>query len=683
MKTAFRNRVERNTFLPESAALMPVFEAIVNAIQAIEETRGSEGHIQIDIRRSGQQSLMKGILPSVKSFAVTDNGSGFTERNFQSFLELDSPAKADRGGKGIGRLLWLKAFRWADVESTYRAASGWRKRQFRFSLDGDGVTLHKDMALKGSVEPKTSVRLVDYQDRFAKQVPKKSTTIAHRIIEHCFPYFLLDAMPKVTLHDPDLPGELEQPSSLNLTEIYREEFAGRTVQKEVAVSGHKLLLQGVFLGKTGEGHRLQFCADKRVVTTISLEAHLAHVSGVEFASEGRGTFAAFVSGGLLDRTANQERTRFDLPRKGELDLRSDEVYFDDIIASCMKVCDEILDPYMKEAREASLRRIELFIVDRAPKYRPLLDHKQRDLANIPASISDEELELRLHGLFSIWRNEVRRRVSEAERELANTERKTWKKFGPDRIKGLFDELDELSKAELAEYVVHRKVALDFLESLLGRNEAGRYPKEDVVHDLFFPRRATSADVAQDDHNLWIIDERLAFHQFLASDTELRDRRNPIPLESTRRPDLLVYNRAAFSAHPRDIRSVSIVEFKRPERSDGTSPIDQLADYIRKIRAGKVERPDGSIVRVEEGVPFYCYLIASLTDRLRMDLEGRGFFKMPDQAGYFWFNGNLRAYFEVLPFEGVIRNAQIRNAAFFDKLQLSAAVSSRASTMTGT
>ncbi len=51
---------------------------------------------------------------------VEDNGIGFTDENFKSFGTMDSRAKIQHGGKGIGRLLWLKGFDHADIESVFR-----------------------------------------------------------------------------------------------------------------------------------------------------------------------------------------------------------------------------------------------------------------------------------------------------------------------------------------------------------------------------------------------------------------------------------------------------------------------------------------------------------------------------------------------------------------------------------
>ena len=66
----------------------------------------------VEDKKSGRQPLN-----DITSFTVTDNGAGFNDDNFNAFLTLDTDHKIDKGGRGIGRLLWLKAFQRVDVAS--------------------------------------------------------------------------------------------------------------------------------------------------------------------------------------------------------------------------------------------------------------------------------------------------------------------------------------------------------------------------------------------------------------------------------------------------------------------------------------------------------------------------------------------------------------------------------------
>ena len=118
--------------------MLPLFEAVSNSIHAIEDAAipAHEGRIAVQIVRDGQRALSfePGTTrpgPEAKGdiigFKVSDNGIGFNDANIESFLTLDSEYKASRGGRGVGRLLWLKAFERATIESIYGTDQADRK----------------------------------------------------------------------------------------------------------------------------------------------------------------------------------------------------------------------------------------------------------------------------------------------------------------------------------------------------------------------------------------------------------------------------------------------------------------------------------------------------------------------------------------------------------------------------
>ncbi len=101
---------------------MPVFEAVINSIHSIEEKGNiDQGQITLTIIREPQEELdIDGAsCASILGFKVTDNGCGFNNVNFSSFQTLDSDHKIDKGCRGVGRLLWLKAFDQVNVSSVF------------------------------------------------------------------------------------------------------------------------------------------------------------------------------------------------------------------------------------------------------------------------------------------------------------------------------------------------------------------------------------------------------------------------------------------------------------------------------------------------------------------------------------------------------------------------------------
>src|SRR5690606_26553603 len=110
------NRVKR---LPKPSnsteALQPLFEAVSNAIHAVDdkfrEDAVKHGYISVTINNLNDVSGLE--------ITVSDNGVGLDRERFKAFRTTDTPFKLERGGKGIGRLLWLDAFNQISVDSTF------------------------------------------------------------------------------------------------------------------------------------------------------------------------------------------------------------------------------------------------------------------------------------------------------------------------------------------------------------------------------------------------------------------------------------------------------------------------------------------------------------------------------------------------------------------------------------
>ena len=128
----------RNFSLPKNRPMVPLYEAIVNSINAIDERRRIENDFdgQIDIEVLRDETLFSDFDKStVLGFKIIDNGIGFTEENMRSFMEADSDYKLRIGGKGVGRFSWLKAFAKVEIKSTYRENDVFYTRMFDFTLN--------------------------------------------------------------------------------------------------------------------------------------------------------------------------------------------------------------------------------------------------------------------------------------------------------------------------------------------------------------------------------------------------------------------------------------------------------------------------------------------------------------------------------------------------------------------
>src|SRR5581483_9744482 len=130
-----------------------------------------------------------------------------------------------------------------------------------------------------------------------------------------------------------------------------------------------------------------------------------------------------------------------------------------------------------------------------------------------------------------------------------------------------NKVDDIKKSDLANYVFHRKVILDILQKAIQRGTDGRYAREDLIHELIMPMRKISNEIRLDSCNLWLIDERLAFHDFLASDKPLVTMAIT-GSEESKEPDICALNVYDDPILVNDdkslpLASIVVVEIKRP------------------------------------------------------------------------------------------------------------------------
>ena len=196
------------------------------------------------------------------------------------------------------------------------------------------------------------------------------------------------------------------------------------------------------------------------------------------------------------------------------------------------------------------------------------------------------------------------------------------------------------------------------------------PSEGVVHDIVFPRKSDTEITSFHDHNLWIVDERLNFTDYVSSDVALGGKNGE-------RPDLLAYNKRVLFRGDNEASNpitITIFEFKRPQRDDFANPssredpVQQIIRYVNDIRDGKYKTPQGRKIVVAENTPFYGFIVCDLTAKVESWLEREKDFKpMPDRMGWFQWIGNINLYVEVISWDKVLKDAQMRNRVFFLKL----------------
>lgn len=652
--------------LPSSKPLLPLLEAIVNAFQSLDEVGNDpEKKIRVFAERDTvlEDSPLTQSASPICAFIVEDNGIGFNEANMASFLTSDSDYKANIGGKGVGRFMWLKAFARAEVYSRFEE-DGFKERNFTFSLGSEVANAEPQLATESS--RLTRITLKEFQNPYKEAAPRNLDVLAQRIVEHCLAYFFAPNCPRVILG-----GTGDQPIDLN--DYVRSYVADRSSTHSFRVDREKFIFRGVRLYNTRDReHSIIFAANNREVKVErltklleSLPPRLEDEAGLPF------VYLAFISGEYLDQSVNSERTGFSFPDSaGEVQSALPILTLDDIRTGALDPIQSDLGEIMTKIHEQNRERIDSFVSNDSPQFKPLKRYMDELVKEIPPGLSDDKLDLELHKFHRKKEIELKERGQKLYDEDPETE--LYEGYAQ-RLQEFMDEFNDLGKSELAKYVAHRKIVLNFFEKSMRIDPTtGKHHLEETLHNIIFPMRRTSEEVSHDRQNLWLLDERLTYHRYLASDKPLSSLKT-LESKSDLRPDILLFDRAlTYSEDNTPVTSFVIIEFKRPERVDlkRDNPIEQVYNHARQIRSNHYKDESGREIKLQsESVPGYAFIVCDLTSVMEELAENASLQKTPDGLGFFGFNMNLNLYVEVLSYNKVLNDAKKRNRILFDKLNI--------------
>ncbi|WP_269542914.1 ATP-binding protein [Cerasicoccus fimbriatus] len=678
VKTNLPGRL-RNTSLPYHEGLLPLFEAVVNSIHAIEETEVTmdQGRIDVEIIRNQLEPDLfeehakrpgRDAIPSIRGFIVKDNGIGFNQENMESFMTLDSDHKADKGCRGVGRLLWLKAFEEVKIDSVYQNGGGaLHKRKFTFSaktdIRGEGELQANDTEIR-----ETQVALLGFKKKYQQASRKTLSSIATQIFEHCLWYFIRSGgCPEIHVWDE---GE-----SINLDSVYHEHIKNSAIAEQAKINEVDFVFNHVRIRSTNHlNHSIAYCAGSRLVKEEKLNGKIAGLFGKLNDEDGEFTYVCYVTSEFLDQNVRAERTGFDIEEEYEGLLQGIEISMSDIRSKVIEKAQSQLSGFLDSNIMKSKERINHFVSKRAPRYRPILKRIPESKLAVDPEISDKDLDIALHKFLSEMESELLEEghdimspmLGEAEADYSN------------RLREYLAKATDLKTSDLADYVSHRKVILDLFSEAIKRKVDGTYEREDLIHNLIMPMRKDTDEALPASCNLWLFDERLAFHEYLGSDKTLQ--KIPITGSSSKKePDLMALNinDNPFLTSETDsapFSSLTVIEIKRPMRNDAKpgedkDPIEQCLGYLKRAREGKVTTKDGRPLSNAENLPGFCYVLCDLTPSVINRCEILDMTRTHDGMGYFHYNKTYNAYVEVISFDKLVLSAKERNRAFFDRLGL--------------
>jgi hypothetical protein len=547
------------------------------------------------------------------------------------------------------------------VDSVFQRGQERLLRVFDFSIDDELKGADDLQPTERSLGTTVSARCMAARYRIGW--PSDPIVIANRIVAHFLIRFAARSCPTMVLESP---GH----APIDLGQLFQSTVQPHVEERFFDVLGHEFALQAYRHRDGRARHDLHLCANGREVTTGKLRDLLPELPERLLDDDQEPyTLIVLVTGIYLDDHANTERTRIAFQADDEADLDDTLVSRAALNRGIAETLRPLLASDLKSTNEEKLAQVERF-VEQAPEYRVLTHERYRHLLEqrVQPGLKDDQLD---QALLHI-RRDVEDAMRKEERHVAALiETESFEQY-QERIRRLMEDMNDVGKAKLADYVAHRRTILDLVDHSLKRvQNDGTYPFEKVLHKMIFPMGATSRDVFLDQQNLWMIDERLCFHTILTSDKKL----NKVPgLEgsSGKEPDIFAffYGTPIGIAEPDNLAGggVVIIEFKRPGRDDyDKDPADQIIQRFVEIEQGGVRDIDGRPINPER-IRYTGYLIADLTPTLRKRVQMR-YHRTADNEGFFYTLPEGNGWIEVISYDKLLRDAKRRNRVLFEKLGL--------------
>lgn len=652
---------------PSVSSYTPIFEFVVNSIQSIEERGIEDWNIDIEIIRhhAKQAGLTHDEIEdwTILGFIIRDNWIGFTDKNTNAFDELFTDNKKNKWCIWYWRCTALKVFRDVMIESVYECTDKTRKRRtFSFKIGWDksewrGIISNEIIeSVPKDIPITTTIHLGSINPKFLTHFDKQTQTIGKRLVEHLLPYLINPPkyFPQINIIDGNTTENLNNfISTSNEIEKYELDSNDFNIKKWDFESNFHINII-LFHGTQEQSSKIVLTAHNRSVTKTALQKYIPEFSTwIQEKREWKATRTFFIkiyiSSEYLDQTVNFHRQWFEFWWSWWM---FNSINQEDIELQASDIVKKLFQEVYSERSEKKADSIRKVVREEMPWFDGLLKHI--DFKKLPYEADSKALAMELHQLQFEHEQNIKKKLNKyLDNPIENQE----------EIDKIFVEVKDLKKDQLAHYMSMRKYAIIRLEKLLSIiHTTQRYVTEDEMHNLIFPMQKDSDEVTYDEHNLWLLDERLTFNTYVSSDKWIFN-------NSWDRVDLAIFwNQTLFRETNEESTPAFIYELKRPwEKLENKDHVAKLVDYIINIRENNLtDDIKWRKVNIGKTTPIYWYLICDLCPMIIKQAKNHSFEDLPDWQWFYKYH-NIWAYIEILSWDKILKDANMRHRIFFNKL----------------
>ncbi len=585
-------------------------EALTNSIHA-----GSK-QISVDLHFSEkQQELTPGNEERrvLETISIVDDGEGFTPENLNFFDEVCTGHKDSIGGKGVGRLAFLKYAKSVKIRSQLSSELVEFDYTPEFKLDDV-----KKSAADGAVS--TSITLMELKEKINTQVTKLVNAICDDL--RLLLFLKHQAGHSITLK---FTHNSRQPFDDNFT------FSGEAIKAELTREFEFLDQKfNCYLFRDEpprKGIVAMLCADELCIEEYVISKRFDICRHL-----------IFVTSDYFNQRSNIERQRLELPKTDEdVDMVSPisrEKLTPRIHEECMKMIDE--------AAEGDVDQFKNQNVDKLKKYYPFI---KLDSLGGNASLLDAD------EVVKTYRAQQARREDQLIDALESGRPVSW------------DDVSHLASEDLARFIVHRALVIDSLAKMPPSSA------EDALHNAILPKRTDGSEIRE--NNVWLVDDKFLSYSNIYSDETLakiiEEVGQSVAEKQQRRPDVAAFFSKDDENHP---NKLVIIEFKKPG-----ADIFENNKALMQCRLYASELAD-RISTVLEVFAFSVVEIDDAFYRDMKQTGFKDVFSLNDRVVYNDYKigstSDIPLHLYVMPASALIKDAKARNRVFEEVLQFDVA-----------
>ena len=618
----------------ETKFLQPLFESITNSLEA--------GGRNISIKIFESEVLDESLIPQMVGFSITDDGSGFTEENIDSFCTLWSEAKIKLGCKGSGRFTWLKVYKDITITSYIKETNTCVR--IPFTIDFSKEKVSREPCKQSVQSNRTTIEFKYVTDKYFslregkpvidKRVNANALEIKESILDYLFITFALLKESKETFAlTIETTNHTETISAEDIPPLNERIFTteGNLLHPIVDFKIKYLIKKD---GKSGRF--LYLCSNKR-------SSHSIKPSSLQLFDNlpGADSLYFYVLSDYFDALDTDDRQGLDY--YASLKDKDDVHYilYSDLLDKIAAELKTILTESYPELNCANLK-----VIEEIKKEKPYLASYLDDVAVTIAA-----------------KQAVEKAASkDYERDKSNTADRFAKalknrNIDPEEFSESVAALSSISSLELCEYILYRSKILAAL------SPADLEDKEEFyMHNIFMPKHTSSGSKDYLSTNMWILDDKFMSYLYVSSDLSVYNINKEISdvyqrtNHDGRRPDMFL----AFDREGDTYKNAVLVEFKKY-----LAPLDEKAKALSEVpnNIGEIRKSNKNIQTI------WAYIITKLDEDFKETIDNHGGYKeIYSEAGratYYQYNEKRNAHIFICDIDTIVKDAEVRNKVFLD------------------